>query len=77
MSPNGPLETCQKTLESLNAKLQPENGWRAVKQSLMWPLKKDYIKSTLDQIATAKETIGLALTVDHMWVFLSHNLEHY
>jgi hypothetical protein len=76
VSPNGPLQLCQETLSTLNAKLQPENGWRAVKQSLMWPLKQDYIKNTLDQIATAKETIGLALTVDHMWVFLSHTLEH-
>jgi hypothetical protein len=42
----------------------------------MWPLKQDYIKNTLDHIATAEETIGLALTVDHMWVFLSRTLEH-
>jgi hypothetical protein len=76
VKPDGPLQLCRETLESLNAKLQPDNGWRAVKQSLMWPLKKDYINNTLDQIATAKETIGLALTVDLMWVFLSHNLEH-
>ena len=62
----GPLESCQKTLEHLNAKLRPEKGWRAVKQSLTWPLKKDDIKRALDEIATAKQTLGLALTVDHM-----------
>ena len=61
---DGPLESCQKTLEHLNAKLQPKNGWRAVKQSLIRPLKKDYIKKTLDEIATAKVTIGFALAVD-------------
>lgn len=63
---DGPLDSCQKTLERLNAKLQPEHGWRAVKQSLMWPLKQDYVKKTLDEIATAKATLGLALTVDQM-----------
>ena len=64
VQPGGPLESCQKTLEHLNAKLQPENGWRAIKQSLIWPLKKDYIKKTLDEIATAKATIGVALAID-------------
>ena len=64
VKPDGPLETCQKTLERLDAKLQPENGWRAVKQSLRWPLNQDYIKKTLDEIATAKATLGLALAVD-------------
>lgn len=63
---DGPLELCQKILESLNAKLQPEKGWRAVRQSLMWPLKQDYIKKILDDVATAKATLGLALTVDQM-----------
>ena len=66
VKPDGPLGSCQKTLERLNAKLQPENGWRAAKQSLTWPLKQDYVKKTLDEIATAKDTLGLAITVDHM-----------
>ena len=66
VKPDGPLESCQKTLHHLNAKLQPEHGWRGVKQSLVWPLKKDYIKKTLDDIAAAKATIGLALTVDQV-----------
>lgn len=64
--PDGPLQSCQNTLEHLKAKLQPKEGWRAIKQSLTWPLKKDEIKSTLDDIATAKKTIGLAVSVDHM-----------
>ncbi|MDI1486542.1 MAG: hypothetical protein OHK93_005773 [Ramalina farinacea] len=66
LKPDGPLELCQKTLQHLNAKLRPEHGWRGVKQSLVWPLKKDYIKKTLDDIAAAKATIGLALTVDQV-----------
>ena len=64
VKPDGPLEACQKTLERLNAKLQPETGWRAVKQSLKWPLNQDDIKKTLDEIARAKATLSLALTVD-------------
>jgi hypothetical protein len=64
--PDGALESCRKTLERLNAKLQPEQGWRAVKQALIWPLKQEYIKSTLDEIATAKATLGFALNVDHL-----------
>jgi hypothetical protein len=66
IKPDGPLTSCHKTLQSLNAKLQPESGWRAVKKSLIWPLKQEYIKNTLNDIATAKATLGLALTVDHM-----------
>jgi len=66
VKPDGPLESCQKTLERLNAKLQPENGWRATKQSLTWPLKQDYIKKTLGEITTAKDALSLAITVDHM-----------
>lgn len=62
--PDGPLESCQETLQRLDAKLQPEDGWRGVKQSLTWPLKKDYIRKALDDVATAKATIALALTVD-------------
>lgn len=64
VSSGGSLESCQKTLERLKAKLQPENGWRAVKQSLTWPLKQDYIKQTLNEISAAKATFALALTVD-------------
>ncbi|KAI9704034.1 MAG: hypothetical protein M1820_005655 [Bogoriella megaspora] len=64
IKPDGPLETCQQTLEKLSAKLQPEKGWRLVKQSLTWPLKADYVKKALDEIATAKATLAIALTVD-------------
>ena len=66
LKPDGPLDSCQKTLQHLYTKLQPEHGWRGVKQSLVWPLKKDYVRSTLDDIAAAKATIGLALIVDQV-----------
>lgn len=66
VKPDGPLASCQKTLGRLNTKLQPESGWRAVKQSLIWPLKQDYVRKNLDEIATAKATLELALTVDQM-----------
>jgi hypothetical protein len=61
---DGPLETCRKSLTELKSKLQPENGWRAVRKALTWPLKQDYIRQTLDEIAKAKATIDLALSVD-------------
>jgi hypothetical protein len=61
---DGPLETCRKSLTELKSKLRPENGWRAVRKALTWPLKQDYIRQTLDEIAKAKATIDLALSVD-------------
>lgn len=64
--PDGPLELCQKMLEHLNAKLQPDSGWRAVKQSLMWPLKQEYTQKTLDEIAKTKATFDLALSIDQV-----------
>lgn len=70
IKPNGPLESCQKTLEGLDAKLQPESGWRAVRNSLIWPLRKEYVQQSLNEVAAAKATIGLALTVDQTSVLI-------
>jgi hypothetical protein len=61
---DGPLEICRKRLTELKAKLQPENGWRAVRKALAWPLKQDDLRNTLDEISKAKATIDLALSVD-------------
>jgi len=66
VKPDEPLKSCPKALERLNAKLQPENGWRVTKHSLVWHLKQDHIKKTLGEIATAKDTLSLAIIVDYM-----------
>jgi ankyrin repeat domain-containing protein 50 len=41
---DGPLEICQRRLAELKTKLQPQNGWRAVRKALTWPLKQDYVR---------------------------------
>jgi hypothetical protein len=61
---DGPLETCRRRLTELKTKLEPEKGWRAVRKALTWPLKQDYMKETLGEIARVKATIDLALSVD-------------
>jgi hypothetical protein len=61
---DGLLETCRKKLTELQTELQPENGWRAVRKALTWPLKQDDLKNTLDDISKAKATSDLALSVD-------------
>ncbi|RFU25926.1 hypothetical protein B7463_g10412, partial [Scytalidium lignicola] len=62
--PDGPLITCKIELEQLKAKLEPEKGWRAVRQSLVWPLKEGDMRKTLSSLERLKSTIQLALSTD-------------
>ncbi|KAH8817231.1 hypothetical protein F5884DRAFT_778825 [Xylogone sp. PMI_703] len=62
--PNGPLAACQTELEILKAKLEPEKGWRAVRQSLAWPLKEGEMRKTLSSLERMKSTMLLALSAD-------------
>lgn len=62
--PDGPLLNCQSELERLQAKLEPESGWRAVKRSLVWPLKEGELRKALGALERLKGTMQLALSAD-------------
>ena len=64
LQPDGPLFTCQSELERLKAKLEPESGWRAVKRSLVWPLKEGELRKALGVLERLKGTMQLALAAD-------------
>jgi len=68
--PNGELERCKANLVFLNAKLQPESGWKTLKQALVWPLKEAEVKNTLDDIQRSKSTLHFALSTDEAVVTL-------
>jgi hypothetical protein len=69
--PDGPLLTCQSELERLKAKLEPETGWRAVKRSLVWPLKEGEMRKALGALERLKGTIQLALSADQVTLSLA------
>jgi hypothetical protein len=62
--PGGLLLTCQAELEKLKKNLEPETGWRAVRQSFAWPLKEGEVQKTLLSLERLKSTMHLALSVD-------------
>ena len=70
--PQGPLETCLKEINRLEEKLKSPDWMKnygrkrtAVVQSLRWPLKEAETNKTLDTISRIKETLQLALVLDH------------
>lgn len=62
--PDGPLIKCRAKLLALKAKLEPQEGWRAVKKALTWPLRETEVTKALDNINRFKATLTLALTAD-------------
>jgi hypothetical protein len=62
--PDGPLLSCKTELERLKAKLEPEKGWRAVRQSLVWPLKEGEMRKALSSLERLRSTMQLALSAD-------------
>ena len=64
LKPDGPLSTCKTELERLKEKLEPETGWRAVRQSLVWPLKEGDMRKALSNLERLKSTMQLALSAD-------------
>lgn len=76
MKTNGPLTDCKAELINLRAKLQPQDGWRALGQLLVWPLKKNEVNKTLLRMERFKAALSLALSVDQTYVEVnfSHSL---
>lgn len=68
IGPDGILEKCKAELTVLNARLQPSTGWKAVGNSLIWPLKEGEMKKALDDLEKMKATLQLALTADQTYI---------
>ncbi|MCJ1248004.1 hypothetical protein MMC30_005219 [Trapelia coarctata] len=62
--PDGPLKRCETTLTALQQKLEPQEGWRAKRASILWPMKDNDVKKVLLDIEGMKATIQLALAAD-------------
>jgi len=60
----GTLQSCQAELERLRGKLEPEKGWRKLRNSLVWPLKEGEMRRALEALERWKSTMQLALSVD-------------
>jgi len=60
----GTLQSCQTELERLRAKLEPEKGWRRLRNSLIWPLKEGEMRRALEALERWKSTMQLALSAD-------------
>jgi hypothetical protein len=60
----GTLQSCQTELERLRAKLEPEKGWRKLRNSLIWPLKEGEMRRALEALERWKSTMQLALSAD-------------
>lgn len=60
----GTLQSCLTELERLRAKLEPETGWRKLRNSLIWPLKEGEMSRALESLERWKSTMQLALSAD-------------
>ncbi|KIM99130.1 hypothetical protein OIDMADRAFT_201765 [Oidiodendron maius Zn] len=60
----GLLMNCKTELERLKSKLEPETGWRKMRNSLIWPLKEGEVRKALDGLERLKGTMVLALSTD-------------
>lgn len=61
---DGPLGRCEACLNDLAKKLEPKDGWRAVKAAILWPLREPEMMKILQDINSTKSTVQLALAAD-------------
>ncbi|ATZ57686.1 hypothetical protein BCIN_15g02370 [Botrytis cinerea B05.10] len=66
---DGPLFVCKTELEKLRGKLEKggvggSEGWRAVRERLVWPLKEGEVRKTLVVLDRLKSTLALGLSAD-------------
>ena len=64
----GSLQSCQVELERLRVKLEPEKGWRKLRNSLIWPLKEGEMRRSLEGLERWKSIMQLALSADQAYV---------
>lgn len=62
----GPLQACARELRELQAKLEPEKGWKGVVDSLKWPFQEGETMQRILRIERHKTLFTFALTADHM-----------
>lgn len=67
---NGPFEEVKWELQSLEAKLLPASGWKAVSNVLKWPLAEPEVTKSLARLNRLKTAVLLALTTDQTYVDL-------
>ena len=67
---NGPFEEVKRELQSLDAKLSPASGWKAVGNALKWPLAELEVTKSLARLNRLKTAVLLTLTTDQMYVSL-------
>lgn len=68
---DGVLETCKVGLEALEKKLEPKEGWRAVRAAIFWPLKETDVTKALLHIDRTKSSLQLALAADQRYASLT------
>ncbi|KAK2756076.1 hypothetical protein FQN54_005483 [Arachnomyces sp. PD_36] len=68
---DGSLLRCQTELQTLEARLDPGTGWRAVGKSLVWPLKEEEMQKLLSSLERLKSTMQLALSTDQATLSLA------
>lgn len=71
---NGTFEELKRELQSLEEKLLPASGWRAVGNALKWPLAEPEVTKSLARLNRLKTAILLALTTDQTYVRLCYQL---
>lgn len=67
-SPNGVLENCKKSLGSLQTKLIPKQGWRAVRDKILWPLGEKEVREQEQEIQRMVADLKFAMAVDQTCV---------
>lgn len=69
-SPNGVLENCQNSLESLQTKLKPKQGWMATRDKILWPLSEKEVRAQVQEIQRMVADLKFAMAVDQTCVIL-------
>lgn len=64
--PAGPLIRFDNELKELNEKIRLEEGWRALKRILTWPLKEKEVDKILARLEGIRSLFSLALASDHV-----------
>ena len=76
VAPGGELDACKENLTELQQKLQPRDGWKALKHALTWHFQEGEFRKTPGQISKSKDTLNLAVTVDSAYdCFLCSRLD--
>jgi hypothetical protein len=65
MKTDGLLDQCFCSLDDLKKALEPKQGWREIRQALVWPLTEKDVDKALQRLQRLKRLLALSLTGDH------------